>query len=49
MVLTGETLNKLKGQLAKEESEQLKIGVSFPHDVSPSIFLQRAFDVEAAQ
>jgi hypothetical protein len=42
-------LNKLKDQLAKEDQDQQKAGVVFPHQMSPSVFLQQALEVEVAQ
>lgn len=44
-----DVLDKLKGQLAREDLERQKAGVTFPHKVSPSEFLQHALKIEAAQ
>jgi hypothetical protein len=42
-------LSELKSQLAKEDSERRKAGGTFTHEITPSIFIQRALDIEAAQ
>lgn len=42
-------VEQLRTRLAKKELRQRKGGVVFPHALSPSEFLQRALDVEAAQ
>jgi len=44
-----DVLDKLKDQLAREDSEQQGAGVSFPHKMTPAAFLQFALEVEAAQ
>ena len=42
-------LDELKKQLTGEDSERRKAGVVFPHEMSPTVFLRQALDVEAAQ
>lgn len=49
VILIDGVLDKLKTWLMKEDSEQLRLGVTFPHEMSPSTFLQRALDIEAVQ
>ena len=47
--MIGDGLAKLKDELSKEDSEKQKLGMDFPHEMSPAAFLQRALDIEAAQ
>jgi hypothetical protein len=42
-------LAKLKDQLSKEDSEKRKAGTTFAHKMTPSVFVQQALEVEAAQ
>lgn len=42
-------MDDLKQQLAKEDAGRQGAGVTFAHEISPSTFLQRALEVEAAQ
>jgi hypothetical protein len=42
-------LNELRDQLAREDLEQRKAGVIFPHEMSPAAFLRVGLDIEAAQ
>ena len=39
----------LKDQLAKEDSDKRKAGTTFTHKMTPSVFIQQALEVEAAQ
>ena len=45
----GDLLDRLKRQLTQEDLEQKGSGVSFPHEVTPTGFLQLALKVESAQ
>ena len=42
-------LAKLKDQLAKEDSDKRMAGIAFPHKMTPSVFVQQALEIEAAQ
>lgn len=42
-------LAELKRQLTKEDSEKRKTGATFPHDIAPSVLLQKMLDIEAFQ
>ena len=42
-------LAELKIQLAKEDSNNRKTGTTFAPEMTPSVFIQRALEVEAAQ
>lgn len=42
-------LAELKRQLAEEESEKQKAGTAFPHNITPSVLLQKVLEIEAAQ
>ena len=44
-----DVLDKLKDQLAREDLEKQGAGLTFPHKVTPAVFLQFALEVEAAQ
>jgi len=42
-------MEELAQQLAKEDLEQQRTGITFLHDTSPAVFLRQALVVEAAQ
>lgn len=42
-------LTELKNQLAKEDSEKHKAGITFPYKMTPSVFIQWALEIETAQ
>lgn len=48
-LLKDTALAGLKDQLAKEDSDTHKKGINFPHKMTPSLFIQQALEVEAAQ